>query len=153
MALCDLRLVYNPVTRRCDHAFNGTDFELDFSPVTPLLLALGCERRAWPDDELPDAQSDVYAPTSMNPRRGWQGDALDARGRRIGSRLWLLQRRKHDELTRRLGATAIEEALNDFATANRLALSVGVRWVARNVLGMKIGVAGITIDLHRPVGA
>ena len=67
MALMDLRLVYNPATHRCDHAFNGSDYQWDFGPVTPVLIALGCERRARPDDALPDAQGDFYSPSAMNP--------------------------------------------------------------------------------------
>ncbi len=153
MALCDLKLVYDPVIRRCDYAFNGTDIELDFTPVTPVLIALGCERRARPDDELPDAAGDFYAPSQINPRKGWPGDAFDPKGWQVGSRLWLLQRRKQDEITRRLGETATGEALESFAAEHQLAVSVLVRWVQRNFLGIKVTVANATIDLTQPIAA
>ena len=152
MALMDLRLVYNPATHRCDHSFNGTEYEWDFGPVTPVLIALGCERRARPDDELPDAQGDFYAPSAINPKRGFPGDALDPQYRLTGSRLWVFQRRKHDEPTRRGVETAVGEALVDFATDNGLAIAVLVRWLRLNFLGIKIAVAGVPIDLTHPVG-
>lgn len=50
---------------------------------TAVIISLFTDRRAEPDDELPN-------PTGS--RRGWWGDALAER--RIGSRLWLLSREK-----------------------------------------------------------
>jgi phage gp46-like protein len=151
MALMDLRLVYDPATRRCDHVFNGSDYEWDFGPETPVLIALGCERRARPDDGLPDAQSDFYSPSAINPKRGFAGDALDPKGRLTGSRLWLFQRRKQDEPTRRGVESAIGEALGDFANENNFSIGVLVRWLRHNFLGIKVSVAGVKIDLE-PVG-
>lgn len=153
MALMDLQLVYNPATHRCDHAFNGSDFLWDFGPVTPVLIALGCEGRARPDDTLPDAEGDFYSPSSINPKRGFCGDALDPKGRLTGSRLWLLQRDKEVEATRRLAETSVAEALTGFAAANGFTIGILVRWLRRNFLGIKVTIAGVTIDLARPVGA
>jgi phage gp46-like protein len=151
MALMDLRLVYDPATRRCDHAFNGSDFEWDFGPVTPVLIALGCERRARPDDELPDVQGDFYTPSAINPKRGFAGDALDPKGRLTGSRLWVFQRRKQDEATRRGVESAVAEALDDFSAANALPMGVLVRWLRRNILGIKVSVGSVTLDLAAPI--
>lgn len=50
---------------------------------TAVILSLFCDRRAADDDVLPDV---------VGTRRGWWGDALQARP--LGSRLWLLSREK-----------------------------------------------------------
>lgn len=152
MALMDIGLVYDPAKRRCDHAFNGTDLVLDFTPVTPALVALGCDRRARTDDELPDVGGDFYAPTLINPHRGTPIDALDPRGRLVGSRLWLLMRRKHDEATRRLAETAVAEALDPIAADTGLKVSIMVRWLQRNMLGIRAAIGKTTFDLNQAVG-
>ena len=147
MALCDIGLVYDPATRRCDHAFNGTDLVLDFTPRTPVLVALGCDRRANPDDELPDDSGTLYAPTILNPRRGSPCDMLVPNGRRTGSRLWLLIRRKQQENTRRLAETAAAEALDGFVTDTGLTAAIKAEWVRRGILGLRVAVGDNAINL------
>lgn len=81
-------------------------------------VALGSDRRALPDDVLPDP--------SESDRRGFWGDT-DARqiwgGWPVGSRLWLLRRAKITGATAREGATIarineyVREAIDPFRAA------------------------------------
>jgi len=95
--------------------------------ATAAIVALGTDRRALPDDELPGMDDD---------RRGWWGD-LDAEliwgGWPIGTRLWLLERAKitgaaarEGALTARVDAYA-REALRpfvDIGVASKIAVDV-----------------------------
>ena len=130
-----IALRYDPGRHRCDIAMSGRQLAMDAGPVTPALVGLLSHRRARPDDALPDEAPDELAPTRLNPRRGWVGDALDSRGRRCGSRLWLLTRAKRTEATRRDAEGYAREATADLGVVeieavwasnaeNRLALSV-----------------------------
>lgn len=85
-----------------DLIFDGSDLALDDGLNTALLVSLFSDRRAEPDDELPDPDGS---------RRGWWGDALGTDGDRIGSRLWLLTRRKQLPETRQLFLEFTREAL------------------------------------------
>lgn len=77
---------------------------------TAVIVSLLTDRRALPDDRLPDDPQPV---TLLPPdRRGWCGDALaETAGERIGSRLWLLRREKQTEETRRRAIDYCKEAL------------------------------------------
>lgn len=85
--------------------------------ATAVIVALGTDRLANPDDLLPDPDS--------TDRRGWWGD-LDAQqiwgGWAIGSRLWLLHRSKITDATAQQGSTLalveyyIREAIQPFIT-------------------------------------
>lgn len=60
--------------------------ETDEGLETAVIISLFTDRRADPDDVLPDNSGD---------RRGWWGDTYpEIEGDRIGSRLWLLHREK-----------------------------------------------------------
>jgi phage gp46-like protein len=119
-----------------------------------MLVGLGSDRRARPDDTLPDeprAAPDTVA--VIGRRRGWIGDALDAQGRRIGSRLWLLARSKQTEETRLRAIAYTEEALAWLTDRYGIPIAVEASWIARNMLGMRVqaGEAGITVN--QAVGA
>jgi phage gp46-like protein len=83
--------------------------------ATAVIVALGTDRLASIDDELPDPDS--------TDRRGWWGD-LDAAdiwgGWEIGSRLWLMQRAKITGSNAARGSTMvrikhyIQEAIQPF---------------------------------------
>lgn len=118
-----IALRYDPGRHRCDIAMSGRQLAMDAGPVTPALVGLLSHRRARPDDALPDADQDDLAPTRLNPRRGWVGDALDTRGRRCGSRLWLLSRAKRTEATRRAAEAYAREA-----TAELGAVEIEAEW-------------------------
>jgi phage gp46-like protein len=151
MAFIDTALAYDPVKRRCDLVFNGTDFVLDDTPVTAVLTAIGLDRRAHPDDEVPDPTPQTYAPATLNARRGWAGDALDTLGRLVGSRMWLLVRKKQNEATRLLAESALQEALEPLANARGWPISVTVRWVRAGVLGWQAVVGQVTIAINQAI--
>ncbi|SER56778.1 Mu-like prophage protein gp46 [Faunimonas pinastri] len=99
-----------------------------------VLVALGTDRTANADDELPDLNSD--------DRRGWWGDTDAATiwgGWSIGSRLWLLERAKITGQNARSGSTVarveqyIREALQPFVE-KKIASKVTVT-AERNGLG------------------
>ncbi|MCE8027551.1 phage GP46 family protein [Halomonas daqingensis] len=69
-----------------DLALLDGDLETDDGLRTAVALSLLCDRRAEPDDIIPDGTGN---------RRGWWADAISDRdGDRWGSRLWLLDREK-----------------------------------------------------------
>lgn len=82
--------------------FGGEDLALDDGLNTAILISLFSDRRAEPSDELPDPGGS---------RRGWWGDAVADGRDRIGSRLWLLTRRKQTPETRQLFLEFTREAL------------------------------------------
>jgi hypothetical protein len=59
----DLTLGFSSTTGLCDLVFDGVGFPFDATPATPLLISLGSERRADPDDVPPGTRSvaDTYA--------------------------------------------------------------------------------------------
>ncbi|MBW6402089.1 phage GP46 family protein [Roseomonas sp. HJA6] len=147
--MLDFALRFDPSTGTCDFAIEGGDIALDATPATPMLIALGSDRRARPDDALPDeprAAPDTV--TILGRRRGWPGDALDRLGRLIGSRLWLLVRAKQTEDTRRLAITYAEEAL----ASHGIAASVDASWIGRDLLGMRVVAGDTVIELRQVVG-
>lgn len=144
----DTALAYDPVLRRCDLVFDGLDFGLDATAVTPILMAAGCDRRARPDDALPEDTSDSMTPATLTARRGYPGDALDPLGRLTGSRMWLLRGRKQDEPTRLLAEDALQEALGPVADARGLPMSLMVRWIAPNTLGWQVVTGPVTIAIN-----
>lgn len=95
--------------------------------ATAIIVALGTDRRANPDDSLPDTRDD--------DRRGWWGDlGAEAiwQGWPIGCRLWLLARAKITDGAARQGSTVakvetyVREALQPFVKAgiaSRIAVS------------------------------
>ncbi len=75
----------------------------DDSLKTAVIVSLFTDRRAEPDDEIPDGTED---------RRGWWGDIYPEHdGDLIGSRLWLLDREKQLPSVLRRAETYAAEAL------------------------------------------
>lgn len=141
-----LALAYDPAARRADLAFASGGLVLDATPATPAIAALLSDRRARADDALPLPAAPTLTPDILNPRRGWAGDALDAGGRRCGSRLWLLQRARETEATRARAERYAREALVPVAGAQ--ALDVSAEWVRKGVLvyTARIGADVITVE-------
>lgn len=85
------------------------------SLATAVLVALNTDRRARPDDVLPQ----LPVPGQIPDRRGWWGD-MDAaeiwKAWPVGCRLWLLRRAKITDSSARGGA-AIERARRYIAEA------------------------------------
>ena len=151
MLFLDTALSFDPARRRCDLTFNGTDFALDNTPVTPVLTAVGLDRRAHSDDMLPDRAPDSYTPAALNTRRGYPGDALDLAGDLTGSRIWLIHYGKQTEATRLLAEDALREVLEPLANARNWPVSVLVEWVRAGVLGWRITVAEALLNMNTAV--
>lgn len=88
MGVGDLALVWDPAAGGADLAIDAAADDLlsDEGLHTAILLSLFLDRRAEPDDVLPDGGTD---------RRGWWADEFaEVQGDQIGSRRWLLARSK-----------------------------------------------------------
>jgi phage gp46-like protein len=116
---------------RCDYLLERNGMLASGHDIkTAVIISLFSDRRALDDDPLPDPGA---------PRRGWWGDALNARP--IGSRLWLLDREKqHSEVVARAREYAVEALawLKDEGIAARIEVEAFI--VARGVLGLSISV-------------
>ena len=145
----DIALAYDPATRTCDMVFTGRDFLLDDTPATAMLVSLGVDRRADPDDELPVAVVDEDRPPTFNARRGCVGDALH--GRR-GCKWWLLSREKQTERTRQRTVIYAEQALGWMEDARGVVPSVTADWMARNMLRVLCYVGTAVVDVSLAVG-
>ena len=142
MVFLDTALSYDPARRRCDLVFDGRDFGFDTTPVTPVLTAVGLDRRAHTDDVLPATVPAGYTPAALNGRRGWAGDAFDPAGLKVGSRMWIVAYGKQNEPTRRLAESALQEALEPLANARNWPIAIAVTWLRDNVLGWRVAVDG-----------
>lgn len=150
----DLALVYDPATRRCDLVLGDDgDLALDETPATPMLVSLLTDRRARAEDTLPDGTVAGAAPAAaIGARRGWAGDALDAFGRRIGSRLWLLARAKGGDLTPRFAAEWTREAFGWVRDETGTAAVVAAEWLRRGWLAIAVTVDGRTVTVNQRIG-
>lgn len=134
---CDLAMAYDATARRCDLVFDGRGFVLDRTAATALLISLGTERRADPDDVPPGTQTDedTYAGGKPSARRGCPGDALDRNGQFMGSRLWLLDDAKQTEETRQDAVAYMVEA-TAWIEAKGVATGADASWIRPNTLGL-----------------
>ncbi len=150
----DIALQYDQTRLGCDLVWNGGDFALDTTPVTNMLMALGCDRRAHPTDTLPEpgtAFLDQPGAMLADLRRGWCGDALDAQGQRTGSRLWLLARAKATEQTRKLAEGAAAESLAQVQSMLGVPIQLTVRWVNDTMLGLRASAGTAVVSIVQPV--
>jgi phage gp46-like protein len=147
--MLDIGLTYDPVRRRCDLTFDGRDIVMDTTPLTPMLISVGCARRARADDELPTGSSDPTQPFPViTVKCGSPGDALDARGRLTGSRMWLLSRAKQTEEARRKAEGYLVEALDELERRLGQPVTVLVQWVARGILGYQVQAGNVVQPLQ-----
>ncbi|MDH4319866.1 MAG: phage GP46 family protein [Desulfobulbaceae bacterium] len=114
-----------------DIGLAGYDLTTDETLQTAVILSLFTDRRADPDDELPDGTAD---------RRGWWAEALDGiEDDRIGSRLWLLAREKQTAEVANRAREYAEEALQwlvDDGVAAKVIVTT--EWIAMGALGMLV---------------
>jgi phage gp46-like protein len=122
-----------------DIGLSGADLAKDDGLRTAVVVSLFTDRRADPDDPLPDGSDD---------RRGWWADAYaDVDNDLIGSKLWLLSRAKQTRETARKIETYARESLKwliDDGVAG--AVSVSAEWLRMGVLAMEI-------EIKRPDGS
>ncbi|MEP9372623.1 phage GP46 family protein [Mesorhizobium sp. KR1-2] len=130
-----LSMVWNAAAMGGDVEISAGNLADDDTLRTAILVSLFTDRRAGPDDELPDGAG--------NDRRGWLGDALSSvEGDRIGSRLWLLKRRKQTEETRRQGEDYCREALEWLVEDGiASAITIEAAWARSGVLVCHIAVS------------
>lgn len=154
----DVALTYDPVSRRCD-ADLGEDGDLviDETPITPMLLTVGLDRRAAPDDELPIGRSRFLTPHSFSERRGGPCDALDPDGQLAGTRCWLLERAKETEVTRLLYLFWLEEGFQWVETDFGEPAEIDVEWLERErraspLLAYRIRIEEEELSVSLPVG-
>jgi phage gp46-like protein len=154
--MLDIGLDYDAVHQRFDVVYQAPSLVLDTTARTPLLLALGTDRRAQPGDVLPDVSADPLAPKSLLERGGTALDALDATGALYGSRLWLLRNAKSTgdlgEQTRKRAESYAAEAL-DTVAARVGPTQLTVRWIARNALSITVAQGPLVLmQLRQPTG-
>ncbi|WP_035715471.1 phage GP46 family protein [Azorhizobium doebereinerae] len=150
----DLAFCYDPDTRRADLVLGEDgDLVLDETPLTPMLVTFGSDRRARADDELPTGITELNAPSSFIERRGWVGDALDANGGRIGVRLWLLDRAKQTELTQLMAAEWLKEGYAWVEVDTGVPAVIAAQWrpEARGILAARVQVDGRELTITRAV--
>jgi phage gp46-like protein len=136
--MTDIALRFDPATLSFDIALAGADLATDDGLETAVIISLFTDRRADPDDVIPDGTGD---------RRGWWADAWPTvDGDFIGSRLWLLAREKELPVVARRAEEYAEEAL---AWLLAEGVARAVRVTAEQV---RRGVLGLTIVIERPDG-
>ncbi|WP_100965365.1 phage GP46 family protein [Bosea sp. FBZP-16] len=149
----DVALIFDPETRTVDAELGEDgDLLLDETALTPMLISLGTDRRARPDDALPQGRDALNVSSSFVTRRGWSGDALDAYGRRAGSRLWLMERAKQHELTDLFVMDAATEALRWAKAETGTPAQISVSWPRRNLLALTCRIGDTEFDYGLRVG-
>lgn len=115
---------------------NG-NLKTEDSLQSAVIISLFTDRRAFPEDVLPDAHAGKHKITQ--DRRGWAGDALE--DKIIGSRLWLLSRAKQTEETRRAAIEYAQEALQ-WLIDDKIATDIGItaEWHGQGRLDLKISI-------------
>lgn len=100
-----------------DLVISGRDLATDDGLESAVVISLFTDRRAESDDSLPAGETDL---------RGWWGDDFMGKGRRIGSKLWLLSREKRLPAVLARAKEYAEEALA-WLVEDGLAKSVDVQ--------------------------
>ncbi|CAI9120457.1 phage GP46 family protein [Brytella acorum] len=139
---CTIKMGMNPRLSIIDLAIdpigNGRGrIAIDRTLATPLMIALGSDRRAEPDDVVPEmltAPPGTAAP--LLSRRGFPGDVLLSDGERYGCRMWLLSRAGNTETTRVAAAGYGAEAVAPIESYHGVTIDVVASWYdrARGVL-------------------
>ena len=155
-SLSQIMMRYSQAVGACDVVVPPTGngrgrIAIDTTPATALLIAMGTDRRAEADDTLPGEVPGLPAQTAgLMARRGWVGDILLPQGQRLGSRIWLLERAKHDEHTRALAAAYTAEAVTALADYHAITVNTGAIWDSRTRLRVTAQVGDVVVG--SPVG-
>ena len=152
-AALDIALTYNAANECCDLVFANGDIQVDTTAVSAILMAAGCAARARPEDRLPETGA-IWAPGApfAELRGGWAGDALDAQGRRNGSRAWVyVTRGKANEATRQAVQAALAEAFDLVSASFNVPIQLTVAWVAPMILGWKAVAGKAGVSFTQPV--
>jgi phage gp46-like protein len=151
----DLAVSFDAASRRFDLVLDRAtrNLALDRTPASAMIMSVLSDRRARDDDDFQTA-ADPTAPPLLDPKRGWWADFMDPLGRSLGSRLWLLQRAKQTEATRRTAETMAAEGVADLEKDRGLSMLVAARWGQQRGLLLLLVRAGATeISVTRGVAA
>lgn len=137
--MSDIKWMYDPDTMTADLAIDDLGSPAVSDDLeTAIILSLGSDARALPDDPLPDDSGD---------KRGWCGDVTPPDGLSsdsYGSRLWLLSREKQLASTlvraEQYARDALEWMIGD-GIADRVEVSASFP---------ATGVLQFVIDVYRP---
>lgn len=150
----DLALEYDSKLRRCDLVLGDDgDLVIDETPIPAILMSVGLDRRAAPDDPLPDGRSQFLTPSSFSERRGSIADGLNPFGELTGSKLWLLNRAKETETTRLLCEFWLAEALGWAEAETGEPAEIEVKWLRPGTLGYRVIVSDSSVSLSRTLEA
>ncbi|WP_417436607.1 phage GP46 family protein [Hoeflea sp.] len=150
----DLALSYDRNMRRCDLVLGDDgDLVIDETPIPAILLSVGLDRRAAPDDPLPDGRSRFLTPSSFSERRGAIADGINPFGERTGSKLWLLNRAKHTDTTRLMCEFWLAEALAWAERETGDPAEIEVEWLRPGVLGYRVMIADSSVSLTKTLEA
>lgn len=148
----DIALLYDPQTRRCDLMIGDDgDLVIDETPITPVLLSVGLDRRAASDDPLPEGRTQLLVQSGIDARRGSAADALDPNGERIGSRLWLLDRAKVSETTRLLFLSWLAECVEWAKRETGVLTEIDAQWLNKETLSWRVQIDETSITGRRSV--
>ncbi|MBU2653462.1 phage GP46 family protein [Acidomonas methanolica] len=150
---CSLRLGVNPALGVLDLVIdpigNGRGrMAIDRTPATPLLIALGTDRRADADDVLPEMMT---APAGARPGlfayRGWAGDICLPAEQRYGWKGWLLARAGNTEATRVAAADYAAQAVSPIAEYHGVEIDTSASWYdrARGILQITVSAAAVRV--------
>lgn len=157
----DIATTFNPQTLTFDFAMDGADLAGDDGLRTAVIISLFTDRKADPDDVLPDDDQALHTSGDLmrRDRRGWWGDffpenvpvaaqpsAAADPVERIGSRLWLLSREKQMARVEQRAKEYAEEALQ-WLIDDGVASSVTV--LAETTAP---GILGLEVTIRRPNG-
>jgi phage gp46-like protein len=136
--MTDLALFWDGEAAAADLALVSGDLATEEGLRTAVIVSLFTDRRARPDDRLPQEGAD---------RRGWWGDVAAAEADdEIGSRLWLLQREKQTPETVTRAREYALEALG-WMLRDRVAAAVEVEAEIT-----RPGMLGLRVTVTRPDG-
>ncbi|GAB6968406.1 hypothetical protein JCM25156A_32350 [Komagataeibacter kakiaceti JCM 25156] len=131
----NIQMAYAQALRACDVVIAVTAagrgrIAIDRTGATPVLLAMGTDRRARDDDRIPGTLNGI-APGGIMAARGWPGDIFLTGGVRMGSRLWLLEDAKQDDAARLAAGRYIAEPMADLAAFYDIQIGSGASFTAR----------------------
>lgn len=137
--MTDLATTYINFSEGMDLALDGLLLQDDDGLTTAVILSLYTDRRARPDDILPNADQ------GSTDRRGWVGDDIsEVQGDQIGSLLWLNESAKQLQKVLTTDRQYAEDALAWLVT-DEIASRVEV--VTSNP---SMGIRRMDIAIHRP---
>lgn len=145
----NIQMAYAPALRACDVVITPTSagrgrIAIDRTGATPVLLAMGTDRRARDDDRIPGTLNGI-APGGLMAKRGWPGDVFLPSGVRMGSRLWLLEDAKQDDASRLAAARYIAEPTGELSSFYGTQIGSNASYTARGSIQVTVALPSGTV--------